>query len=500
MTDYSGTLNGYKERMARLTIFDILYKLQNKKMKDQSDQEMDHFGLGLLTLLFFFENMLARNKKTGIRELAAFLAQMTKETMTLDSQGYQTLARSMIDTMRPSSGKRNRKDFYNYETKSMDFIEYSILKAEGWDKENNLQYYTLEEAGLELIFATKEYFSEFQISISQLVLRKQLEKGEFASALRQIDEMQISVTTIQDKIYTIKHEIQRNILSEETFNRYKDLIDDIHRRLEREHTEFEELMLFIRETKKHYDHSASHQEKDRKAMEMIVKIDRELSNVHFMHANLLYESLELKTAALDSAGESLYTIGIAAFNFDQEITRKIMSTPLPVETTRIVVEPFMSLQKMKTWSLLSVFEAQRVEKLDEEEKNNNFLSFTKSEEALASIRRRQKAFEQIFKIISHVMEKSDQITLKEMVERLRSMNKEVLQSRELYHFWLILHQRSPLLIKEIQTNEEHVFYLAFKDLPESSTIQVEELPETLTIENTFDVKNMRLKLEGEKHA
>lgn len=500
MIDYSGTLNGYKERMARITLFDILYKLQNKKMKDQGDLEMDHFGLGLLTLLFFFENMLARNKKTGVRELGAFLAKTSGETMNLDTQGYQTLARSMIDSMRPSSGKRNRKDFYNYETKSMDYIEYSILKAEGWDKENNLQYYTLDEAGLELVFATKEYFSEFQISISQLVLRKQLEKGEFASALRQIDEMQISVTTISDKIHTIKHEIQRNIISEETFMRYKDLIEDIHRRLEREHTEFEELMLFIRETKKHYDHSANHEEKDRKAMGMIVKIDRELSNVHFMHAHLLYESLELKTAALDTASESLYTIGMSAFNFDQEITRKIMSTPLPVESMQILAKPFMSLQKMRTWSLLSVFEPQRVEKLDEEEKNNNFLSFTKSKEELATLQRRQGDFEQIFKVLRHLMGTSTEITLEEMVEKLGEMDKEVLKHRELYHFWLILHQRSPLLVKEIQGNEEHIFYRALKTLPENSTLHVEELHNTLTIENTFDVKNMRLRLEGASHA
>lgn len=68
------------------------------------------------------------------------------------------------------------------------------------DPEENVQYYTLDDGGLELVFATKEYFSEFQLSISQLVLRKQLEKGEFSGALRQIDEMRISVNTIRDKM------------------------------------------------------------------------------------------------------------------------------------------------------------------------------------------------------------------------------------------------------------------------------------------------------------
>lgn len=500
MTDYSGTLSGYKERMARLTLFEVLFKLQNKKVKDQADQEIDHFGLGLLTLLFFFENMLARNKKTSIRDLAAFLKQKAGDTIKLDEDGYLVLARSMVDAMRLPSGKRHRRDFYNYETKAMDMIEYTILKAEGWDKENNIQYYTLDEAGLELVFATKEYFSEFQISISQLMLRKQLEKGEFASALRQIDEMHISVSSIHDKIYTIKHEIQRNIISEETFDRYKDLIDDIHRRLEREHSEFEELMNFIRDTKSHYDQTVSRGDKDRQALEMIVKIDRELSNVHFMHAHLLYESLELKTAALDSASESLYTIGISAFNFDQEITRKIMSTPLPLTATRVLLEPFTHLQKKRTWSLLTVFEAQRVEKPEEEDKNYAFLSFTKTEEELASIKRRQNTFEQITKILIHVMGTRREITLKEVIDGIKVIDSSLLKHRELYHFWLILHQRSPVSIAEISINEEHVFYQAFKLVKNYASISVEELTENIPIENQFEVKNMRLRLEGEQHA
>lgn len=497
MIDYSATLSGYKDRMARIALFDILYKLQNKAMKDQEDRDIDFFGLGLLTLLFFFENMLIRNKKTGVKELADYLAKTTADSITMDKEDYIILARTMIDAMRPPTGKRNRKEFYNYETKQMDFVEYNILKAEGWDKENNIQYYSLDEAGQELIFATKEYFSEFQISINQLVLRKQLEKGEFAGALRQIDEMQISVTAIQEKIHTIKHEIQRNIISEETFERYKALIEDINRRLEREHSEFEELMLFVRETKKHYDLTVKRHEMDHRAMEMIVRIDRELSDVHFMHSNLLYESLDLKTSALDAAGESLYTVGVSAFNFDQEITRRIMSTPLPVDTTHLIAKPFLPMKKMKTWSLLTVFAPQRVEKNDEEEKNTSFLSFTKSEEEMAAILRRQRLYDSLFKILLEEMGVKNEITLSELVEKLKGRCEEVLLIRELYHFWLICHQRSPISIKEVVDNDEHIFYQAFKRLKNISTITVEELNEVLKVEEQFEVKNMVLRLGEE---
>src|SRR5699024_10003505 len=95
----------------------------------------------------------------------------------------------------------------------------------------------------------KEYFSEFQLSISQLLLRKQLEKGEFVGALRQIDEMRLSVENLRDRMVKIKHDINRNIVSEEIQKRYGELIEDINIRLTRENEEFDELESFVKDTR-----------------------------------------------------------------------------------------------------------------------------------------------------------------------------------------------------------------------------------------------------------
>ncbi|PIB63889.1 hypothetical protein, partial [Pseudomonas sp. 2995-1] len=76
----------------------------------------------------------------------------------------------------------------------------------------------------ELLFATKEFYSEFQLSINQLMLRKQLDKGEFKGAFRQINEMRIDVETLEERMGRLKHEIQRSIVSEETFERYQSLL------------------------------------------------------------------------------------------------------------------------------------------------------------------------------------------------------------------------------------------------------------------------------------
>src|SRR5690606_27802216 len=101
----------------------------------------------------------------------------------------------------------------------------------------------------ELVFATKEFYAEFQLSIHQLVLRKQLEKGEFQGALRQINEMRVDVESLEERMNKLEHEIRRSIVSEETLQKYSTLLGDIYARLQRENEEFQELRQFAKETR-----------------------------------------------------------------------------------------------------------------------------------------------------------------------------------------------------------------------------------------------------------
>ncbi len=181
--DIQEITNGYRERVRRLALFDPLYELDRKREQDQVENTIDMKGLGLLTLLFFFEQKLMRHYKTGAKQLAAFLKKLTESHYRLDEAGYERIARTIIQTFRPTTGRKRSYTFFNWEVNQEGAIEYSILKANNFDLKTNTQYYTLDEDGLELVFATKEFYSEFQLSINQLMLRKQLDKGEFKGAL-----------------------------------------------------------------------------------------------------------------------------------------------------------------------------------------------------------------------------------------------------------------------------------------------------------------------------
>lgn len=496
----SEVLENYGERITRLAIYEPLLSLQRKQEKDKSKERIDYFSLGLITLLFFFENMIIRNKEVGVKELAEFFYEMNNGKIDLDIKGFQKVARTIIDTFRPPTGERNHKTFYNWETGKEETIHYSILKASKSDTKTNTQYYTLDEQGLELVFATKEYFSEFQLSINQLLLRKQLEKGEFVGALRQIDEMGLAVENLRERMIKIKHDINRNIVSEETYERYKELIEDINIRLVRENEEFGELESFVKDTKDNMEYEIK-DEKDKKAYDLIIKIDRELDEVHSEHRKLLKESISLKTTALEAAQESLYFMGIESFNFSQEITNRLISTPLPLSASRQLTKPFLHLEEYRSWSPISVFSEQPVETRDTTEKTYEFSKPIDKEVIDKYKEICQHNFKRIMEIILKLLDNREEIELEEIIEYIKSKDEEILEVRSFYDFWMILHQKSPILIAKDEEKHSGLLKEGTKLLiGRYRKIEVIETHTILDVNERFKINNMILKLEGDSNG
>ncbi|MCM3716182.1 replicative DNA helicase [Alkalihalobacillus oceani] len=493
-TQLKGITENYRERMQRLALFEPLFRLENKREKDENNQQVDYFGYGLLTLLFFFENMLIRNKKTSIQDLAQYLYELNQGKQALSLEGFEKIARNVVETFRPPSGKRNEKSFYNWETREYENVHYSILKADRADVNTNTQYYKLDEQGLELVFATKEYFTEFQLSINQLVLRKQLEKGEFVGALRQIDEMHIDVESLRNRMTVIKHEIQRNIISDETYERYKQMVEDINACLTRENEEFRELHTFVKDTKNRlaYDMNS---EKDRKAYELILQIDRELGEVHHIHTMLLKESIDLKTTALHAAQEALYYVGIDSFNFKQEITAPLASKPLPLAASKRLMEPFLTIEQNETWSPLVIFSEQRIETQDGVERTASFDDLSDEELQELENAKIRKRFGEIMTLVLKAMEGKETITLKEVVERIREEELDWLNNPIFYQLWYVMHQRSPITYEKTEDRNESLFEEVFELIKyQYSCIEVEELQEIIKATERFSIQNMVLRL------
>lgn len=492
-------LKDSRERLKRVLLFEPLSELDRKAFKDVNEKRVDLRSFGLIVLLYFFEMKLIREKRVGVSEIAQFLIKVSKDTYNLTDSKFEEIVKIIIGVFRPSGGQRKYYPFYNFELQTEDSIDFHYIKTSEFDIQANRQYYALDDDGLELVFATKEYFQEFQLSIHQLMLRKLLEKGEFAGALRQINEMRMDVETIHERMNKVEQEIKRNVVSIETQNKFMKVIEDRNFRLNRENDEFEELHQFVAETKQNY-YNLSDENQEARAYEMLLKVEKELQRVHQQHQQLLNQSLQLKAQVLHSAEEALYYIGVSSFNFDNEITSKIVGTPYPLDSLKGILAPFLPLGQLKTWSLLSVFSPQSWSEVEEGHTSRNFekVSNDEAKEYYAKIIRNY--YKEIFQDMMIAFENRNEWTLNEWIELLKNQNDVRLHQRQFYDFFILSHQKSPITSQHEVNAEESLQLLAeVIELLEGRTFICKELPERVLGSERFEIQNMKFHLveEGE---
>ncbi|MBB4822943.1 hypothetical protein HNO89_000161 [Sporosarcina luteola] len=492
--DFDELTKGFQERYSRIALFGPFEQLKRKSLTDLKGNPLDFAGMGLLCLLYFFEQKLIRNQKAGVREFAAFLRNKAAHVHPLPPEKWEDVSRSIIEIFRPPSGKRYTAEFFDWETFTSKSITFSFFKANTFDMNTNTQYYTLDDDGLELVFATKEFYGEFQLSINQLLLRKQLEKGEFKGALRQINEMRMDVETLEERIIRLTHELKRNITSEETFRRYSGLIEDILLRLGLEHEEFQELQHFVKETKDRlYYKDLTKQEEE--AYTLILQISTRLEEVHHQHANLLHSCTELKSSALRSAQEALYFVGIDSFNFDQDITSRLISTPLPLESMKGLLAPFLSLEQVQVWTPLMLFAAQPMRGEREERDQSEFIE-ADTEEDEEYIHLLRQHYTLLFNLFLTFLDGSDQATLEQFTDHLHTTEfNSLLDSRAFYDFFLLLHQRSPILRGDEERTEDSHILDGVRRFLAGRKLTVIELPNIISPVKRFAIQNLQFHLE-----
>ncbi|WP_246281165.1 replicative DNA helicase [Saccharibacillus qingshengii] len=505
--DVNAVLADFPSRMDKLALFDPLFELGRQRKNDLDGKPIAMMELGMLTLLFFFEKKLLRSRKTSAREHEEFLTEATQGLYRLEAGDIKDIVSRIIRVFRPADGLGHQFTFFDLNTGKERTARTSILKADGHDSQTVTQYYTLDEDGLELVFATKEFYLEFQLSIHQLLLRKQLEKGEFQGALRQIDEMHIDVETLRERISRIESEIKRSIVSEDTFQRYKNLLEDIDLRLNRESEEFKELLEFVRETRERI-YADRELPRNQKAYELILRIGTELEGVHNEHTRLLQKSYELSNQALRAAKESMYYTGMNAFSFEQEVGAFIFGKLLSPESMQGVIAPFIGLERAELWSPLTVFAQQQLAGRGEESGGQAaFMEMDEAEEDAFAEQRRIGIVRIVRLLMAFFDEKNREIVyLNQFIEWLREQGEEeLLSSRGFYDCWLILHQRSPISDRGWTDSggEARGSSGLQEDIGEElqgKTLNVTESGEVLRVTQRYEIQDMIIERTEGNHA
>lgn len=382
----SAALKGFAQRMKALAIYYPLYDLRNGRKYERFDQ----VALGFGVLLFILDNMLIGSEYCDQTSIAHFLKSVVEENYQerLGEEEAKEMAYFFLDALR-NGGRPFSYAFQDLETGHEEHHKFSLIDTADYQVQGKVKY-KLSETGLDLLFKTKEIYSELRISISQLYLRQQIEKGVFQEALRTVDELYTQVKSLHDRLEHMKLQVIRNV-SQVSVADYIQVTAAVQEQLKREKEVFKSLQALLKQTQDTY-RSRELSPKEEQNLNLLLAIASRLEHVINEHNRLFTVMLGLgsllETALLDSMANTFRS----KIDFEREFVDGILQANSPLENLRQVLQPLLIPTTGRFFNILRALDSQQLGK-EEELAEEDLVSF--DEEVLQQELERDRAIKRL---------------------------------------------------------------------------------------------------------
>jgi hypothetical protein len=439
-------LTGFRERMKNLAGFWPLFRLRELRKY----QEYDLLALGLGVLLLILEHMLIGRVECDHADVARFLRLTIQEShgQLLTEEESRELASYLLAQLR-NDGRAFEFQFRNLESNTEDKHVFHLIENGTYHVASAQIRFKLSDVGLDLLFKTREMYKELRISISQMLLRQQIEKGVFDDALRTVDSLGLDVRQLREEIERMKMTIKRDV-SQFSLPTYEAMLSMIREQFDKERQMFEELNNLIRDTRDNYETKSSGG-REEVALNRLVEVSQRLNQVINLHNKLLVDKLDLQELVLEALEEGIVSGFRSKVNFEREFLDPIVTTGTPLENVRRLIEPLMSLNIRKRFNVHKAFASQPVQKVVAEKTTDTpdvpveewQPSPDDPKVKLKAIRdaRYKDYLRMIFEPLLH----EQSLNLHDILQALEAEQLyDVVNARDFYPFLVQLHQMSPM--------------------------------------------------------
>jgi len=360
-------LKGFSERMRNLAPFIHLVK---KLSGLQKYEEYDMVSLGFAVMLFILENMLTGREECGIDEISEFLQRVIYHSygVHLTQDEAREMAFYIRNCISGSGGEVFNYTYKNLETGKDESASVKLIDTSYYEIKKAAKY-KLTDQGMELLFKTREIYSEFRINVTQLYLKRQIEKGVFTGALQTVNELNLQVRQLKEKLEALVLNIRQNVLKV-NFDELKSLFERIQEQFLIERKEFNNIRRILNEQRNNIE-KISYDEITERDLEALSQLNMISERLHITAA----EHDRLFRDKLDIIGEYLRMLefrlrhGIAEFiDFERSILDVIISENLRVDVLQLILSPIIAnIGKHKRFSIGKVFDFQRIKTGADEE-------------------------------------------------------------------------------------------------------------------------------------
>lgn len=463
---YSGNpeiecLGNFSERMRNLAPFAcIVRRLGNL----QKYPDYDVFSIGIGVMLYVLENMLIGRDECTIDEISGFLQtqiyRIYKQSIPLEDA--KELAFYIRDAI-TGSGEAYQFEYMNLEKGSVETVPVKLMDVSFYEIKKTSKY-KLTDQGMELLFKTREIYSEFRLNVTQLYLRQQIEKGVFVGALQTVNELNLQVRQLRERIERILEGIRQNVLGID-FQELKNLLERIQEQFKAERKEFTNIRHILGEQKRNLEGIDFERlsQKDLRALRYIGLIANKIGYVAREHDRLFNEKLDIIGEYLKML-EFRMRSGITAYlNFESTILDWLGARNIPCEKIDKIFSPlFSNRNRNKAFNMMKALEPQRIRNEEPEEQESinydEYIEKKEREQKEQAEKRNLKIEGYLEWILMKVLENRE-ISLREIVEAFDEETYErASRDFDFYSLIVMLHQRKEFDFKDIAGMSQGMVY------------------------------------------
>ncbi|MDK2889113.1 MAG: hypothetical protein PWP72_1991 [Thermoanaerobacter sp.] len=446
-------LNGFSERMDNIAVFMPIFEL-NQKTKYPYNLP----AVAIAVMLFILEDMLRAEKNCTYESIAYFLQQIISKQYHDELDYGQALELSHF-IVREGLMKQGRPHVFTYpdfETGAEKTHKFHLVELEDYDIKDRSVRLKLSTSGLEMLFKTKEMYNELQVSITQLYLRQQIQKGVFDGALRSVEELALAVKNEKQKIRRLQEKIIRDVLQVAREQELERQMERINEQLAREKAVFNELKELIDYTMEEY-YSGKLSEKEEQAIEKIMKIRKRLMDVIHLHESLFTDKIRVQNLMNHLIESMILTAFNTKVNFETEFLIPAVQKNVPIDLLKKILDPLFPVNRRASFHPGRAFEPQRLHNREEETAGEQLPEpeeeqIRREEEKEREIQaEREKRMEKYLLMLLEPLAAQEETTVSVVLECLKEKDPDeynsLVNQLDFYPFIIQLHQMGqiPLL-------------------------------------------------------
>lgn len=439
-------LRDFSQRMENILVFMPLLEL-NQKTKYPYDLP----SLGVAVMLFILEDML-RAERNCTYEAIAYLLQQVVFRHYHDELGYEQALELSHFLVREGLMKQGRPHVVTYsdlEKGAEKTHKFYLVELEEYDIRDRSVRLKLSPAGLEMLFKTKEMYNELQVSITQLYLRQQIQRGVFDGALRSVEELSLAVRNEKEKIRRLREKIIRDVLQVAREHELERQMERVNKQLTREKAVFDELKELVDYTMKEY-YSGKLSEKEELAVEKIMKIRTRLGEVIHLHESLFSDKIRVQNLMNHSIESMILTAFNTRVNFETEFLLPAVRRNVSMNRLKKIIEPLFSVSPRTSFHPGRAVEPQQLLNREEEVPEEQ-LPEAREEELRREEERereiqaeRERRMERYLLMLLEPLTTREETTVSRVLEELRDKNPgeydTLVNQMDFYPFIIQLHQ------------------------------------------------------------